>query len=103
MNATRPMNGYGAGWRRALAVAALGLACSGSVWAADDAVADEEIRSIETLLKGGWEIAGYVSTGDNRSSLTLFKHPGETYLVQCLTGYDVTRTPRVYTHCYKLR
>lgn len=103
MNATRPMNGYRAGWRRALAVAALGFACSGSVWAADDAVADEEIRSIETLLKGGWEIAGYVSTGDNRSSLTLFKHPGETYLVQCLTGYDVTRTPRVYTHCYKLR
>ncbi len=68
-----------------------------------DTAGEEETLSIETLLKSGWEIAGYVSTGDNRSSLTLFKHAGETYLVQCLTGYDVTRKPRVYAHCYKLR
>ena len=59
----------------------------------------EENTAIEQLLTSGWQIAGY-STGDNRSALVLFKHPSETYLVQCLTGYDVTRTPRVFVNCY---
>jgi hypothetical protein len=59
--------------------------------------------SIETLLRSGWQVAGYTSTFDNRSSFVLFKHPNETYLVQCLTSYDVQRTPRVTIHCYDLR
>jgi hypothetical protein len=54
-------------------------------------------------LKSGWQVAGYTSTFDNRSSLVLFKNPNETYLVQCLTGYDVQRTPRVYQNCYRLK
>ena len=54
-------------------------------------------------MKSGWLIAGYTSTFDNRSSLILFRNPTETYLVQCLTGYDVTRSPRVYQNCYRLK
>jgi hypothetical protein len=68
-----------------------------------DAVSEESAETIEQLLKSGWQIAGYTSTFDNRSSLILFKHPAETYLVQCLTGYDVTRSPRVYQNCYRLK
>ena len=82
----------------------MALACLAPALSApdDSAPPEEESPAIDALLKSGWEIAGYVSTGDNRSSLILFKHVGETYLVQCLTGYDVTRKPRVYSHCYKL-
>ncbi|MCC7252695.1 hypothetical protein [Hyphomicrobium sp.] len=64
---------------------------------------EEEIISVEDLLKSGWKVAGFTSTFDNRSALILFSHPTETSLVQCLTGYDVTRTPRTYTNCYRLR
>jgi hypothetical protein len=63
----------------------------------------EEHLSIEELLKGGWQIAGFTSTFDNRSALILFHNPAETTLVQCLSGYDVTRTPRIYSNCYRLR
>ena len=59
--------------------------------------------TIETLLKGGWQIAGYVNTFDTRSAFILFRHPDETYLVQCRASYDVTRTPPVTTNCYKLQ
>ena len=59
--------------------------------------------TITSLLQSGWEIAGYVGTGDNRATIILFKKPGETYLVQCATFHDVTRTPRVTTNCYELR
>ena len=59
--------------------------------------------TIEGLMRSGWEVAGYASTADNRSSLILFKKAGETYLVQCATFHDVTRTPRVITNCYELR
>ena len=59
--------------------------------------------TIQSLLKSGWQIAGFVSAGNNRNALVLFKHPTETYLVQCLTGYDVTRSPREFVSCYKLR
>lgn len=62
----------------------------------------EEEISIEGLLKAGWQIAGYSSTFDNRSTFILFRHADETYLVQCQAGYDVTRTPRIFSHCYKL-
>jgi hypothetical protein len=63
---------------------------------------DDDKLGIEQLLKSGWQVAGYTSTFDNRSALVLFRHPNETYLVQCLTGYDVTRSPRVYVNCYGL-
>lgn len=68
-----------------------------------DAASDESAGSIEDLLKSGWEIAGFASNFDNRSTFILFKKPNENYLVQCLAGYDVTRSPRVFHNCYRLR
>ena len=65
--------------------------------------ADESAGSVEEPLKSGWQVAGYASNFDNRSTFILFKNPNETYLVQCLTGYDVTRSPRVFHNCYRLR
>ncbi len=59
--------------------------------------------TIEKLLERGWVIAGYTGTFDNRSSLLLFRHDGENYLVQCSTLHDVTRVPRLITNCYELR
>lgn len=64
---------------------------------------DQDKLSIETLVKSGWQTAGYTSTFDNRSAMILLKHSSESYLVQCLAGYDVQRTPRVYVNCYELR
>ena len=64
--------------------------------------ADEPI-TIEDLLKGGWQVAGYTGAFDERSAFILFKHPSESYLVQCRAGYDVTREPREFSNCYKLR
>ena len=58
--------------------------------------------SIGTLLKAGWQIAGYTSTLDSRSAFILFRHADESYLVQCRASYDVTRTPAAHSHCYKL-
>ena len=62
---------------------------------ANSFAAPEENISIETLLKAGWQIEGYTSTLDSRSAFILFRHPDETYLVQCRASYDVTRTPPV--------
>jgi hypothetical protein len=84
-----------------VAFSALQFALAGASEA--DAVSEESAGSIEMLLKSGWQIAGYTSTFDNRSALILFKNPAETFLVQCLTGYDVTRSPRVYQNCYRLK
>ena len=53
--------------------------------------------------RAGWEIAGYASGYDNRTSLILFRHPGVNALVQCGTLYDVTRVPRTVVNCYELR
>jgi len=69
------------------------------VWAQP---ADESI-SIETLLKAGWQVAGFMGAVDNWATFTLFRHPTETYLVQCRAGYDVTRQPHVQPHYYKLQ
>jgi len=63
----------------------------------------EETIAIATLLKDGWQIAGYASTFDTRSAFILFRHPDEPYLVQCRASYDVTRTPPVTSNCYKLQ
>ncbi len=59
--------------------------------------------AIADLLKSGWQIAGYSQAFDNRSTFILFRHPEQTYLVQCRVGYDVTRNPSVYSICYELR
>lgn len=60
-------------------------------------------HTIQRLLEGGWEIAGYAGTFDNRSTVILFRHKDRTFLVQCSTLHDVTRTPRLVTNCYELR
>ena len=59
--------------------------------------------AITDLLKTGWQIAGYSQAFDNRSTFILFRHPEQSYLVQCRVGYDVTRSPSVYSICYELR
>lgn len=58
--------------------------------------------TVEQLLKGGWQIAGYSQAGDNRSTFVLFRRPDESYLVQCRVGYDVSRQPSTYAICYEL-
>jgi hypothetical protein len=67
------------------------------------AAATTQGLAIEELLKTGWQIAGYSQAFDNRSTFILFRHPEQTYLVQCRVGYDVTRSPSVYAICYELR
>ena len=64
--------------------------------------AAEPPRTIERMLSEEWEIAGYVGTFDNRSSLILFRKKGLNFLVQCSILYDVTRSQRVVTNCYEL-
>jgi hypothetical protein len=59
--------------------------------------------TIGELLAQGWEIAGYASGYDNRTSLILFRHAGMNALVQCGVLYDVTRNPRTIVNCYELR
>ena len=81
----------------------VGIAVSGFGSETATAQTDDDKPSIEELLKSGWQVAGYTSTFDNRSALILLKHSSESYLVQCLAGYDVQRTPRVYVNCYELR
>jgi hypothetical protein len=83
-------------WALAASVATL-------VFPAHAFAASEEAITIATLLKGDWQIAGYTSTLDSRSAFILFRHPDETYLVQCRASYDVTRTPPVTSNCYKLQ
>lgn len=82
----------------ALIVGVTSLALPASISAAP-----EENIAIATLLKNGWQIAGYASTFDTRSAFILFRHPHESYLVQCRASYDVTRTPPVTSNCYKLQ
>ena len=84
----------------AAALAVLTLSLAGGTIA--NAEPDAEL-SIEGILKSGWYVAGYASNADNRSTFILFKKPGETYLIQCLTGYDVTREPQIFEHCYRLQ
>jgi hypothetical protein len=81
--------------RGALLGAMLALTCSSAAHA--------QPYTIEKLLEDGWVIAGYTGTFDNRSSLLLFRHAGQNYLVQCSTLHDVTRVPRLVTNCYELR
>ena len=71
--------------------------------AASSLAASETPLTINKLLEQGWEIAGYASGYDNRTSLILFRHSGVNMLVQCGILYDVTRTPRTVVNCYELR
>jgi hypothetical protein len=71
--------------------------------AASSVSADEPPLTIGQLLGQGWEIAGYASGYDNRTSLILFRQPGINALVQCSALYDVTRSPRTVVNCYELR
>jgi hypothetical protein len=59
--------------------------------------------TIDQLLAQGWEIAGFASGYDNRTSLILFRHPGRNSLVQCGVLFDVTRDPHTIVNCYELR
>jgi hypothetical protein len=65
--------------------------------------AAETPLTIDQLLAQEWEIAGYASGYDNRTSLILFRHPGVNALVQCGILFDVTRNPRTVVNCYELR
>ena len=73
--------------------------------AAPAVAATDENISIETLLKDGWQIAGYAASNQFavESAMILLRHEGESYLVQCRGSFDVTRSPSVTSHCYKLR
>lgn len=81
---------------------ALGVGLAALAGAAVSQKAGAKI-AIEGLLKAGWQIAGFTSADDSRSTFILFRHPTETHLVQCRAGYDVTREARVQTNCYQLR
>ena len=67
------------------------------------AAAEQAPLTIDQLLAQGWEIAGYASGYDNRTSLMLFRHPGINALVQCGVLYDVTRNPRTIVNCYEVK
>ena len=71
--------------------------------AASSLAAAETPLTIDQLLAQGWEIAGYASGYDNRTSLILFRHPGVNAPVQCGILHDVTRVPRTVVNCYELR
>ena len=53
--------------------------------AASSLAAAEIPLTIDQLLAQGWEIAGYASGYDNRTSLILFRHPG----VNALNCYEL--------------
>ena len=71
--------------------------------AASGLAAAEAPLTIDQLLAQGWEIVGYASGYDNRTSLMLFRHQGMNALVQCGVLYDVTRNPRTIINCYELK
>jgi hypothetical protein len=77
--------------------------CLATMLAASTLAAAEAPLTVDQLLAQGWEIAGYASGYDNRTSLILFRHEGTNTLVQCGVLYDVTRNPRTIVNCYELR
>jgi hypothetical protein len=76
--------------------------CLAMILAAIRAAAAEPPLTIERLLADGWEIAGYASGYDNRTSLILFRHAGQNALVQGGILFDVTRNPHTLINCYEL-
>jgi len=89
-------------YRRAPALWSAVLLIAAATAAVSAETSDDE-PTIEGLLKAGWQIAGYTGAVDNWSTFVLFRHPDQTYLVQCRAGYDATREPHIKPHCYKLR
>jgi hypothetical protein len=83
--------------------ASLIMLSGATMLAASSLAAGETPLTINQLLAQGWEIAGYASGYDNRTSLILFRHPGVNTLVQCGILYDVTRNPRTVVNCYELQ
>ena len=77
--------------------------CFATLLAASGLAAADAPLTIDQLLAQGWEIAGYASGYDNRTSLILFRHQGMNALVQCGVLYDVTRNPRTIVNCYELK
>ena len=77
--------------------------CFAMTLAASSVAAAEAPLTVSELLAQGWEIAGYASGYDNRTSLILFRHSGVNALVQCGVLYDVTRNPRTILNCYELK
>jgi hypothetical protein len=77
--------------------------CLAAMLAASGLAAADAPLTISQLLAQGWEIAGYASGYDNRTSLMLFRHQGANSLVQCGVLYDVTRNPRTIVNCYELK
>jgi hypothetical protein len=73
--------------------------------AAPAVAATDENISMETLLKDGWQVAGYAAAnqGAVESAMILLRHANQSYLVQCRGSFDVTRSPSITSHCYKLR
>jgi hypothetical protein len=100
----REPNGRTAGRMRKIRIIMRAIALGVGLAAPAGAALSQEAKiAIEDLLKAGWQVAGYTSADDSRSTFILFRHPTETHLVQCRAGYDVTREPRVQTNCYRLR
>ena len=79
------------------------ILCLATMLAASGLAAAGAPLTIDQLLAQGWEIAGYASGYDNRTSLMLFRHQGMNALVQCGVLYDVTRNPRTIINCYELK
>ena len=98
-----PVRARGAGKAGEWEVAMRSGVLFAAMLAASSVSADEPPLTIGQLLGQGWEIAGYASGYDNRSSLILFRKPGINALVQCSAMYDVTRSPRTVVNCYELR
>ena len=73
--------------------------------AAPAVAATDENISMETLLKDGWQVAGYAAANQGAVELAmiLLRHANQSYLVQCRGSFDVTRSPSITSHCYKLR
>ena len=80
-----------------------GLCFAMMLAASSYAIAEPAPLTIDQLLAQGWEIAGYASGYDNRTSLILFRKPGANSLIQCGILYDVTRNPRTVVNCYELK
>ena len=90
-------------YRRRAAVALAVCAFASTVPTLAQTPDSDDRPTIESLLKDGWQVAGYTSAVDGYSAFILFRHPNQQHLVQCRAGYDVTREKRVQTNCYRLR
>ena len=89
--------------RVGLLTVAVAVGCFGIVPVLAQSPESDDRPSIESLLKDGWQIAGYTGADDGWSAFILLRHPNQQHLVQCRAGYDVTREKRVQTNCYRLR